>query len=262
VPSLLESILDATRATIPGLRARWRDLEAAASKAPPPRSFRAGLQGPRVGLIAEVKRRSPSAGEIQARLDPARHAAAYAGAGAAAISVLTNWEHFGGNLEDLTTVARGVQVPVLRKDFILDETQILEARAAGASAILLITRALPATRLKELAQTAGDWGLDTLVEVHTAAELDVALESGAAAIGINSRDLNDFRIDTEAAWRLVGQVPGDRIAVAESGMSTPADVERAAQAGADAVLIGTALSAAPDPADLARRLAGIPRRGR
>jgi indole-3-glycerol phosphate synthase len=262
VPSLLESILDATRATIPGLRARWRDLEAEASKAPPPRSFRAGLQGPRVGLIAEVKRRSPSAGEIQAGLDPARHAAAYAGAGAAAISVLTNREHFGGSLEDLSAVVRGVPVPVLRKDFILDETQILEARAAGASAILLITRALSPARLKELARAARDWELETLVEVHTASELDLALESGATAIGVNSRDLNDFRIDTEAAWRLVARVPADRVAVAESGMSTPADVERAAQAGADAVLIGTALSAAPDPADLARRLAGIPRRGR
>ena len=262
MPTLLESILDATRATIPGLRARWRDLEAAAAKVPPPSSFRAGLRGPRVALIAEVKRRSPSAGEIQAGLDPVRHAAAFAEAGASAISVLTNREHFGGSLEDLAAVVRRVPVPVLRKDFILDETQILEARASGAAAVLLITRALPAARLRDLAGMAKDWGLETLVEVHTQGELDVALASGASVIGINSRDLDDFRIDREAAWRLVAGVPAELVAVAESGMATPADVEAAARAGADAVLIGTALSAAPDPADLTRRLAGIPRRGR
>jgi len=234
----------------------------AAAKVPPPSSFRARLRGPRVALIAEVKRRSPSAGEIQAGLDPVRHAAAFAEAGASAISVLTNREHFGGSLEDLAAVVQRVPVPVLRKDFILDETQILEARAAGAAAVLLITRALPAARLRGLAGMAKDWGLETLVEVHTQGELDVALTSGASIIGINSRDLNDFRIDTEAAWRLVAGVPAELVAVAESGMATPADVEVAARAGADAVLIGTALSAALDPADLTRRLAGIPRRGR
>ncbi len=160
-----------------------------------------------MALIAEVKRRSPSAGEIQAGLDPVRHAAAFAEAGASAISVLTNREHFGGSLEDLAAVVRRVPVPVLRKDFILDETQILEARAAGAAAVLLITRALPAARLRDLAGMAKDWGLETLVEVHTQGELDVALASGASVIGINSRDLDDFRIDREAAWRLVAGVP-------------------------------------------------------
>jgi indole-3-glycerol phosphate synthase len=176
--------------------------------------------------------------------------------------VLTDNPFFGGSLGDLEAVAARVRTPLLRKDFILDELQVAEARAAGASAVLLIVRALPPARLADLARAARDWGLATLVEVHDARELDIALESEAAIIGVNSRNLDTFEIDVAAAWALISRIPGDRIAVAESGMATEADVRRAVDAGADAVLIGTALSAAADPSALARTLASTQRRGR
>jgi indole-3-glycerol phosphate synthase len=255
-------ILDTTRQGLPALAARRAELERAAAAAPIPRDFVAAFRRPTLGLVAEVKRRSPSAGSINATLDPVGHAASYASAGAAAISVLTDGPFFGGSLDDLRAVAAAVAVPVLRKDFILVEEQLFEARAAGASAVLLIVRALGASRLASLARSARDLGLGTLVEVHTAAELDVAVEAGADVIGVNSRDLDTFRIDIDAAWRLVTRVPADRIAVAESGMATVAAAERAAAAGADAVLVGTALSAAADPIALAAGIAGLVRRGR
>jgi indole-3-glycerol phosphate synthase len=215
-----------------------------------------------LALIAEVKRRSPSAGEIAATLDPVEHAKSYAKAGAAGISVLTDGPFFGGSLDDLRSVAAAVEVPVLRKDFILDELQIAEARAAGAAAILLIVRALAPDRLKALGRAAVDWELDTLVEIHNARELDTALNQGFQLIGVNSRDLDSFTIDVQAAWALIARIPSDVVAVAESGMATEEDVRRAAAAGADAVLIGTALSASPDPSGLASRLGAVPRSGR
>jgi indole-3-glycerol phosphate synthase len=258
----LDRILETTRSGLPALRARRGEVEAQAAQAPAPRALARHLRGRRLGLIAELKRRSPSQGEISSSLDPAGHAAAYARAGAAAISVLTDGPYFGGSLADLQAVAGRVSLPVLRKDFILDEVQIAEARAAGASAILLIVRALTPRRLLELARTAGEWGLEALVEVHTEGELAAALDSGALLIGVNSRNLDSFTIDIRAAWELISRVPADRIAVAESGMTTEADVRRVAEAGADAVLIGTALSAAADPALLASQLAAVPRIGR
>jgi indole-3-glycerol phosphate synthase len=215
-----------------------------------------------LAVIAEVKRRSPSAGAIREDLDPADRAQLYASAGAAAISVLTDGPYFGGSLADLADAARRVSVPVLRKDFILDELQILEARAAGAAGILLIVRALARGRLGELRRFATDWGLDALVEIHSQEELNVALEAGSEIIGVNSRDLDSFRIDTERAWKILGLVPRDLVAVAESGMSTIADIELAARAGADAVLVGTALSASSSPGDLLEGFSGVARRGR
>lgn len=262
MPVSLDQILAATEATLPGLRARRRELERLAALATPRPSFRLALARPTVALIAEVKRRSPSAGSIREDLDPSLLAASYAAGGAAAISVLTDGPHFGGSLDDLRTVAERVKVPVLRKDFILAEEQLLEARAAGASAVLLIVRALTPGRLAELRVFAADLGLDVLVEAHTAREVSVALDNGAEVVGINSRDLDSFRIDIEAAWALFRGVPGDVIAVAESGMASAADVARAAASGADAVLIGTALSSAPDPEALAREITGVQRIGR
>jgi indole-3-glycerol phosphate synthase len=215
-----------------------------------------------VAVIAEVKRRSPSAGSIREDLNPADRAVLYATHGASAISVLTDEPYFGGSMNDLTAAAKRSPVPVLRKDFILDEVQILEARVAGASAVLLIVRALERPRLEMLLRYAAEVGLDSLVEVHTAGELETALEADAAIIGVNSRDLDTFRIDMAAAWRLIGQVPADRIAVAESGLVGQSDVVRVAEAGADAVLIGTALSAAASPEALLRELSRVPRHGR
>ncbi len=258
----LTQILETTRAGLAALRARTAELERAAAGAPPPPSFRGAFVSDRVALVAEVKRRSPSAGAIREDLDPADRAERYARNGAAAVSVLTDGPFFGGSIGDLRAVVERVTVPVLRKDFILEETQILEARAAGAAAVLLIVRALSGERLRALLRFTGDAGLDALVEVHTAPELETALSAGAHIVGVNSRDLDTFRIDVAAAWPLLASVPADRVAVAESGMATAAEVERAATAGADGVLIGTALSAAADPATQVAAFAGVRRRGR
>jgi indole-3-glycerol phosphate synthase len=262
MPSTLDRILASTREQLPALRARRREIERRAADAPARPVFPGFREPGRIALVAEVKRRSPSQGTISATLDPASHATAYAEAGASAISVLTDGPFFGGSLEDLAAVAARVALPVLRKDFILDPLQIAEARAAGASAVLLIVRALAPQRLRELAGAAQEWGLATLVEVHDRGELEVALRSDAAVIGVNSRNLDTFGIDIEAAWSLLGQIPSDRIAIAESGLTTEADVRRAAAAGADGVLIGTALSGAADPSALARAVVSVSRVGR
>lgn len=258
----LSGILETTRATIPALHQRKAEIEAKARAVMAPPTFLGGLAPSRLALIAEVKRRSPSAGDIAPSLDPVSHAEAYARAGAVAISVLTDGPYFGGSLDDLRTVAQRVRVPVLRKDFIVDELQIAEARGAGASAILLIVRALSPSRLRELGAAAKEWGLEALVEVHDGGELDAALASGARIIGVNSRNLDTFAVDTRAAWTLFRRIPKDILAVAESGMANTADVQAAAEAGADAVLIGTALSAAADPAALAAQFVGVSRSGR
>jgi len=258
----LAQILQTTRAGLGDLRSRVNELERAAAAAPPPLPFDAGFVGERIGLIAEVKRRSPSAGVIRAELDPAERAECYVRHGAVAVSVLTDGPHFGGSIGDLEAVVRRIDRPVLRKDFILDETQILEARAARASAALLIVRALVPARLRELLEFTRATGLEPLVEVHTADELGVALDAGARILGVNSRDLDTFRIDVEAAWKLIEAVPHACVAIAESGMTTIEDVERAAAAGADGVLVGTALSAAADPGPQVRAFAEVRRRGR
>jgi len=229
---------------------------------PPAPSFRAALRGPSVALIAEVKRRSPSAGSINENLDPASLAASYAAGGAAAISVLTDVVHFGGSIADLRAVVAGVDRPVLRKDFIVDELQLLEARAAGASAALLIVRALDQATLVRLHRFAGGIGLDVLVEAHDAPELARAIDAGAAIIGVNARSLDTFAVDTSAAWELLAQIPADRIAVAESGMATVTDVASAAAAGADAVLIGSALARSGNPVEHAAGLSNVARHAR
>ena len=257
MPSTLEGILAATRAALPVLHDRRRQIEAAAAAAPAPAPFLSGWDRSRVGLIAEVKRRSPSQGTISASLDPAAHALAYAGAGASAISVLTDGRFFGGSLDDLVAVHGKVSVPLLRKDFIIDELQIAEARGAGASAVLLIVRALTPARLVALSAAALDFGLDALVETHDSRELDLALASGAVIIGVNSRNLDTFEIDLDSAWGLIATIPADRVAVAESGIETVDDVVGASAAGADMVLIGTALSSSYDPGALATVCASV-----
>jgi indole-3-glycerol phosphate synthase len=254
--------LSSTRRGLPALRARRAELEREVDQTRLPPPFKAALRRPNVAVIAEVKRRSPSAGSIREDLDPIERALLYGAHGAAAISVLTDEPYFGGSMTDLRAAARRSLVPVLRKDFILDELQILEARAAGASAVLLIVRALEHPRLHALMACASDAGLDALVEVHTPTELDAALAAGAVMIGVNSRDLDTFKVDTVAAWKIIRMVPPDRIAVAESGLSRQEDVVRAAEAGADAVLVGTALSQAAAPEALLRELTKVPRRDR
>src|SRR6266700_5683629 len=241
----LDAILAVTRARVAALKTRAAELERGASTGAAPRPF--PTPGASVGVIAEVKRRSPSRGAIREDLDPVAHAAAYARGGAVAISVLTDEAHFGGSLDDLAQVARGVPVPVLRKDFILDELQLLEARAAGASGVLLIVRALGAARLSQLARAARDLELGVLAEAHTEAELDAALAGAPTAVGVNSRDLATFTIDLALAERLVARVPADVVVVAESGIEARGDVERFAAAGADLVLVGTSVARTGDP---------------
>ena len=262
MPVTLDQILTATRGRLPALRARRAAVEREAAVAVRPPSLAAALRRGSVAVIAEVKRRSPSAGSIREDLDPAERAERYARHGAAAISVLTDGPFFGGSLDDLRAAVGRTAVPVLRKDFILDELQIVEARAAGAAAVLLIVRAVSASRLGELLACASDAGLEALVEVHTPDELARALDAGATILGVNSRDLDTFTVDTTSAWTMLRAVPERCLAVAESGMASVADVEAAAAAGADAVLIGTALSSTAEPDDLLGRLSAVTRRGR
>lgn len=224
--------------------------------------FVTALRGERVKVIAEVKRRSPSRGEINATLDPALRARDYQRGGAAAISVLTEPTHFAGSEQDLVDVRAAVEVPLLRKDFIIDETQIIEARAWGASAVLLIARAVSAPDLHALAHAARQWAVEPLIEVRTEGELEAALHAEARVIGINARDLETLEVDPRAIDRLGPRVPPDLVVVAESGMRTVADVERAAHAGADAVLIGSSLSSSADASSAVRALTGVPRRER
>ncbi len=259
---VLARILDAARRRAAALAPRGGALSRAAAGAGPVASLGAALGGGCVAVVAEVKRRSPSEGDLRPDLDPAARAGAYVAGGARAVSVLTDETFFGGTVADLAAVARAVRVPVLRKDFIVDELQLVEARAAGASAVLLIVRALGTARLRDLAREARGVGLETLVEAHTEAELAQALAVGASVVGVNSRDLDTLAVDLSVAERLLALVPGGVPAVAESGIRNAADVERVARAGADAVLVGSALSRAGDPVAAVRDLAFVERRGR
>lgn len=255
----LTTILADTRERLPALIAREREVERAAAIREAPPDFRAALTGQTVAVIAEVKRRSPSAGGISPNLDPARHGSAYQAGGARAISVLTEERHFGGSLDDLARVRQAVGLPVLRKDFVLHPVQVYETRAAGASAVLLIVRALTAAELTTLIRLAHDLDLAALVEVHDERELDRAARAGARIIGVNSRDLETFRVDVPGAAGVLRAVPSDAIAVAESGIADRAGVEQAAAWGADAVLVGTAVAAAADPTERVRTLVGVAR---
>lgn len=258
----LEALLAHSRTRAAALKDRRRELERAAADAPEARAFPGSREAPSVGIIAEVKRRSPSAGAIREDLDPATLAAAYVRGGAGAISVLTEDRYFGGSLGDLSVVARAVPVPVLRKDFVLDELQLVEARGAGASAVLLIARALEPRRLAELARAARGAGLAPLIEIHSERELDAALRAEPAALGVNSRDLDTFAVDLSSAERLLARVPASVPAVAESGVEARGDVDRLAAAGADLVLVGTSVARASDPEAAVRSLCGVARRRR
>ncbi len=258
----LDAILNATRERVRGLAPQRGALERAALAAQAPPPWSGAFAGREVAVIGEVKRRSPSAGAIAAGLEPAAHARAYAAGGAKAISVLTEEAHFGGSLADLQQVRAAVPVPVLRKDFVLDVLQLYEARAAGASAVLLIVRALEQERLADLAAAAGELGLGRLLEVHDGAELERALSVEGESIGVNSRNLEDFSVDVGRIEGVVRLAPPGVAVVAESGLSHRADVERVAAWGADAVLVGTALAGAADPEAAVRELVGVARVGR
>jgi indole-3-glycerol phosphate synthase len=228
---------------------------------PAPPSLAAALRQPGVSVIAEVKRASPSKGDLAPGISAVEQAAAYRSGGAAAISVLTEPSRFKGSLADLADVS-ALGTPTLRKDFLVDPYQVWEARLAGAAAVLLIVAALDDERLQVLAATAAEAGLDVLTEVHDAAELDRAVAAGADVIGVNARDLRTFEIDRDAFARLRPHVPDGVVAVAESGIRDPEDVRTAAEQGADAVLVGESVvtSDAPQAAVAALVTAGQPRR--
>jgi indole-3-glycerol phosphate synthase len=223
---------------------------------PPAPSLEAAIAGPGLAVIAEVKRRSPSRGELAPDLDPVAQATAYADGGAAAISVLTEPNHFSGSDADLEAVEAVVPVPILRKDFTVSEKQIWEARAIGAAAVLLIVSALDQETLERFLDTAADAGLDALVEVHDPDEARRARDAGARIVGVNNRDLTTFEVDLATAEAVRPLLGDASVTVAESGIWTAADARRMADAGYDAVLVGESLVRADDPADLIRELRG------
>lgn len=247
---LLERIVSATRATVAARRQTRASAiveREAAQRTPRPDAFAAALaRTGAVNLIAECKRRSPLKGLLCEDYDPVRLARAYEAGGAVAISVLTEPSFFDGALEHLTAVREAVGLPVLRKDFVVDRYQIVEARAAGADAVLLIATVL-GDRLATLAQEADRCGLASLVEVHDAEELRRALEAGARIVGVNSRDLRTMKVNPETCLALAALMPQEVTAVAESGIRTPADVARLHVAGYSALLVGEALVRSPDP---------------
>lgn len=235
-------------------------LRAAADAQPAARDAVAALNDAAVAngvaLIAEVKRASPSAGSIADDADPVVQARAYARAGASVVSVLTEPTHFGGSLDDLRAVRAAVELPVLRKDFLVDRAQVLEARAAGADTVLLIAASVDDETLAALLAAARDLGMEPLVESHTDEDLDRVLATDARIVGVNARDLESLDVDVTAALERARRIPTDRLAVFESGIRSRDDVTRAVDAGASAILVGETLMRAGDPAAAARALLG------
>jgi len=263
LPGILAQIVQTKHDELEVLARRAGEFERAAASAPTTRDFAGALARPgSVSLIAECKRRSPGAGPIRPDLDPAALTAGYEGAGASALSVLTDMTYFGGSLDDLAAVRSATTLPILRKDFTIDTLHLLEARAGGSDAVLLIVRILDDVALEHLHREACGLGLGVLVEVHDAGELERALRIGAGVIGINNRDLATFTTDLATTERLLASVPSDVVIVSESGIRTRDDVERLGLAGVDAILVGESLLAAQDPARAAADLSGVPRVGR
>jgi len=247
--SVLDQIIEGVRVD---LAAREQvtplaELERLVADAPPALDPMPALSAPGVSVISEVKRKSPSKGDLADIPDPAALAAAYEAGGASVISVLTEQRRFGGSLDDLRAVRKQVTIPVLRKDFIVTPYQLWEARAAGADLVLLIVAGLDQATLENLHAEARGLGLTVLVEVHDPAEVQRALDVGATLIGVNARNLKNLEVDDTAFERIAPSLPADAVAVAESGITGPDDVRRVVAAGADAVLVGEALVRGGDP---------------
>jgi indole-3-glycerol phosphate synthase len=231
-------------------------MMALAVKRPPARGFERALRGAeRPAVIAEFKRASPSAGEI-VDADLLEHVRAYEAGGAAAISILTEPTRFGGAVADLEAARLACSIPVLRKDFLVHPAQVIESRASGADAVLLIAAALTELELEALLSAAADLGMDALVETHSREDLDKALATDAPVVGVNARDLETLDVDVDRALALLPEIPGDRFSVLESGVSSREQVERALEAGAGGVLVGEALMRATDPWTMIRELRG------
>ena len=258
---ILDEILDETKRTVGYCRSRLplAELEKQSAATPTPRSLGKALRSVKgMACIAEFKRRSPSKGFIQRDADVSLVLPVYEAAGAAAASVLTDTPFFGGSLDDLRKARAVSQLPLLRKDFIIDPYQVAEARAAGADAVLLIVAALHDQDLRELLAEVHRWGMEALVETHDRGEVERAVAAGARIIGVNHRDLRTFEMNMELAVDMRSLIPADRLVVAESGIRNAADVRRLRAAGIDAILVGETLMAAPDPAAALRELLGEP----
>jgi len=254
--NILERIIERKREEVRRRKAARPDIVRQTAALSPTRDFAAALSLPGMSVISEIKRRSPSKGVIRENLIVARVARTYERAGARAISVLTDADFFGGSIEDLQAANVAVALPVLRKDFTIDDYQIHEARLIGADAVLLIARILGDIQLRDYLELARELGLAALVEVHDEVELMQTVDSGAEIIGVNSRDLDTFEVSLETTLRLIENMPQDCIAVAESGIHTRDDVRRLEEAGADAVLVGEALMRADDPGGKLAELLG------
>lgn len=254
--SFLDGLLASTRARVAEARSRVTEdtLEQRIASQPRPLDFTAALRRDDIAVIAEIKRATPSQGPLDLDLDAQGLALAYERGGAAAISVLTEPDHFKGSLEDLQA-ARAVKIPLLRKDFTLESFQLLEARASGADCVLLIVRVVGAA-LGELLQQTQALGMQALVEVFREDELDHALGAGATLIGVNHRDLETFEVDAQRSLKLAPLMPPGLTVVAASGVSTRAEMEELAEAGVHAVLVGQSLVTAPDPEAKLRTLTG------
>ncbi len=260
--SVLAEIVASKRDEVATLGPRRRELAAAAAAAPPARDFVGALAGSALGVIAEIKRRSPSKGVLAPDLDPAALARAYAAGGASCLSVLTDGPYFGGGPADLVAARGAVDLPVLRKDFTVDPVQIDEARAMGADAVLLIVAALDDGALADLHAHAVGQGLAVLVEVHDDAELDRALALRPHLVGVNARDLSSFAEDLGTGERMIDRIPAGVVAVAESAIRAPADAARMAAAGFDAVLVGEALVRSDEPGGLVQAFRSFTTRAR
>jgi indole-3-glycerol phosphate synthase len=258
VPTFLETIVDLTEADV-ARRKRAVPPAALEERLGPVRRgrpFSEALVDEGIALIAEMKRASPSAGPIRPGASVSDIVRAYEAAGAAACSVLTEPSHFGGSLDDLVEARAACDLPLLRKDFLVDEYQVLEARAAGADAVLLIVAALGRQRLGDLMAAAAALGMDSLVEVHDEDDAEVAVDAGAELVGINNRNLKTLAVDPATALRLLPDLPAGTVVVAESGIASRADVLELERAGVDAILVGEALMRAPDPGEAIRLLTG------
>lgn len=254
--TVLDQIIDGVREDLAGRESRipLERLQRQCDGLPAPRDVEALLRRPGLSVIAEVKRSSPSKGALSQIPDPAALASAYEAGGATAISVLTEERRFDGTLEDLDAVRAAVDIPVLRKDFMVTEYQVWEARARGADIILLIVAALTDEQLRSLMTLAGTLGLTCLVEVHDEAETTRAVDLGATVIGVNNRNLKTLDVDTETFARLAPLIPETCVRVAESGVRGPEEARLFARAGADAILVGEALVIGGDPADGVRSM--------
>jgi indole-3-glycerol phosphate synthase len=254
----LDAILAAHRARAAADRRSLADLAAAAAvakaKAVAVRPLADALRAGGLSVIAEVKRRSPSKGDLRADLDPALLAKQYAAGGAAAVSVLTDEAHFGGSPADLQAARAACDLPVLRKDFTVCEADVYDARAMGADAVLLIVAALDEGELRALHALAADLGMAALVEAHDEREVERALDAGARVVGVNQRDLVTFQVDTDRAARVASAIPDGVVRVAESGITGPADARRLRDAGYDAVLVGEHLVTSGDATAAVREL--------